>query len=179
MVGSKEQLQSTFVVPWRGIIGGETDQKDSSLPHASSVTNDIYFRIILVMVFFIALAYSARKQWVTFREFVASGVVLVIFAAILVFEITIPIAVAQFGHNTTALLWGVFGALPYPVSVAVGVFLIARRLKAMPPIPTKRAGPKSGRKARRGQGAGSTSVANAPDAAKPKPVRSKGARRRF
>ena len=145
--------------------------------HPPSNFNDLNLRIVISLVFFVSLAFSARKRWLTMRELIVGGAVLVLASGVSLFDISIRTAVAEFGHTNKAYGIAFISIAPFLAALSVAIYLIAKRMKSQPPGPPEPMYLKRTRSI--GKPKPSKSDAAAIDSPKPKPVRARGSKRRF
>ncbi len=146
-----------------------------------SYTVDLNIRLIIVMVFFVALAFGSKRGWISVRELVISGTALVIAAAGLLYDVTLKAAIEQYGHNTKAFQMAGVTILPFLLALGFAIWFMVRKMKSDPPV-VNRPKLKSGAKPRGKTLAKPAKAANASAATegpKPKPQRTRGGKRRF
>ncbi|HEY3328395.1 MAG TPA: hypothetical protein VGK19_00095 [Capsulimonadaceae bacterium] len=149
------------------------------MPHQTTPSAELNFRLIIVMVFFVALAFSARRHWLNVKELIAGGVVLVVSAGVMLFDITIRVAQAEYGQNGKALGMALVAILPFLLALCLAIYFLAKRLKSEP-APVQKVKPtKASRKARPAAAVAKTSSSTSDTQLKPKPARTQGRKRRF
>lgn len=124
------------------------------------------------MVFFLALALGARKKWITVKELVATGAVLTVSSAFIIYPYCARSMVQIYGYSQKALIWAAVPTLIFTIALGAAIAIMVRRLRDAP----ENANP-SHKKAR-GKPAAKAAPTE-PAGPPPKPLRKRGGKRRF
>jgi hypothetical protein len=129
-------------------------------------------RLITIMVFFLALAYGAKKRLINARELIWVGAVLVIAAAMMTYPLCVKTMIETIGYSRKAFLWAAAPVLTLVVALVFALRVMVQRMEDSPEQPPKKHLMKAAR-------VKTNAKPSSPTLPQPKPQRARGGKRRF
>ena len=84
------------------------------------------------MVFFLVLAFGAKRRLFNVRELIAVGAVLVISAAVMIYPICVKIMIETIGYSPKAYMWAAAPVLTFVVALVWALRIMVQRMDGEP-----------------------------------------------